>query len=366
VRIAIVIGSLGRGGSERQIVKLVRAAHPNYARVLVICLGEEGVLANEVRAVGARVVALGFNGVRMSSIGPLLRLLRVLRRERPDVVYAFLFWGYSLAVPASRLVTPSSVRVAARRSLPEYDRPAHSLLLPLRALADRFADAVVANSDAVGEGWVDANPALASKMRVIANGIEVAPEVRVRRVSGRECPTVICVANLIAYKGHQTLLEAAAVVARRTREWSLLLVGDGPERAAIEREIERLRLGDLVTVLGYRDDVDELLDEADLAVLPSYTEGLPNAVLEAMAHGLPVVATDVGGTASLVETDVGIVVPARDHTALAEALRAMLGNPERRRRAGRKGRALVDARYGVARMRDETLALFRELTRARR
>jgi L-malate glycosyltransferase len=357
-----VIGSLGRGGSERQIVNLVRAAHPDHARMFVICLGEEGVLADEVRAVGAQVVALGFNGVRMSSSGPLLRLLQVLRRERPDVVYAFLFWGYSLGLPAARLMTPSSVRVAARRSLPEYDRPAHSLLLPLRALADRFADLVLANSDAVGEAWTDANPALASKVRVIANGIDVQTKARTRK---RERPKVICVANLISYKGHQTLLEAAAVVARRTRAWSLLLVGDGPKRAAVESEIERLGLSDLVTLLGQRDDVDELLDEADLAVLPSYTEGLPNAVLEAMAHGVPVIATDVGGTASLVETGAGIVVPPRDQAALADALQAMLFDAERRRRAGREGRRLVETRYDVTRMRDETLALFRELRRAR-
>jgi glycosyltransferase involved in cell wall biosynthesis len=366
VRIAIVIGSLGRGGSERQIVNLVRASHPDHARLLVICLGEEGVLAEEVRAVGARVVALGFNGVRLSSITPLLRLLGVLRREKPDVVYAFLFWGYSLALPASRLVTPGSVRVAARRSLPEYDRPAHSLLLPLRALADRFADAVVANSEAVGEAWVNANRTLASKVRVIANGIDATPEAGSRRFSERERPTAICVANLIAYKGHETLLEAAAIVARRTREWSLLLVGDGPERPTIERKIERLELGDLVRLLGYRDDVDRLLDEADLAILPSYTEGLPNAVLEAMAHGLPVVATEVGGTASLVETGAGILVPPRDPAALAEALWTMLCDPELRRRAGQEGRAVVEARYGVARMRDETLALFHELMRARK
>ena len=365
ITIAVVIGSLGRGGSERQIVNLVRSAHPDRARFLVICLGEEGELAAEVRAVGARVVALGFDGVRASSAQPLARLVNVLKAEKPDLVYAFLFWGYSLGIPAAAVATPRSIRVAARRSLPEYDRPAHPALLPLRRVSDRFAEAVVANSDAVREAWIRSNPSLAPKLRVIPNGVEAAHDAPRARASDAP-PNVVCVANLIAYKGHRTLLDAAARVARQTRDWSLLLVGDGPERRAMERRVDRAGLGEIVKLLGRRDDVDGLLDTADLAVLPSYTEGLPNAVLEAMAHGVPVVATDVGGTRTLLETGAGIVVPPRDPGALAEALAAMLRDADRRRAAGAEGRRIVEARYSVERMRDETLLLFHELVRARR
>jgi L-malate glycosyltransferase len=366
MRIVFVIGSLGRGGSERQIVNLVRAVHPDHADALVVCLQEEGALASEVRAVGARVMALGFNGVRASALPALLRLLRVLRREKPDVVYAFLFWGYSLALPVTAIAAPRAIRIAARRSFPEFDTPAHPFLVPLRSLADRVSDAVVVNSEPVRTAWSAATPALARKIRVIPNGVAVAAPRQARgeaRVNQR--PTVICVANLIAYKGHRTLLDAAEDVSQSTRDWSLLLVGEGPERHPIEEEIRRKGLTDVITLLGRRDDVGSLLDQADIAVLPSYTEGLPNAVLEAMAHGVPVVATDVGGTSSLLATGAGVVVPPRDASALASALEAMVRDPELRARAGREGRALVAARYTVARMRDETLALFRELVSTR-
>jgi glycosyltransferase involved in cell wall biosynthesis len=367
MRIVFVIGSLGRGGSERQIVNLVRAVHPDHADALVVCLQEEGVLASEVRAAGARVMALGFNGVRASALPALFRLLRVLRREKPDVVYAFLFWGYSLALPATAIAARRAIRIAARRSFPEFDTPAHPSLVLLRSLADRVSDAVVVNSEPVRTAWSDATPALARKIRVIPNGVAVEALMRERgeaRVSLR--PTVICIANLIAYKGHRTLLDAAEEVSNSTRDWSLLLVGEGPERRLIEEEIRRRALTDVITLLGRRDDVGSLLDQADVAVLPSYTEGLPNAVLEAMAHGVPVVATDVGGTSSLLATGAGPLVPPRDASALASALEAMVRDPELRARAGREGRALIEARYTVARLRDETLALFRELVSTRR
>jgi glycosyltransferase involved in cell wall biosynthesis len=366
MKIAIVIGSLGRGGSERQIVNFVQAAHPDHADVVVVCLQEEGELAWEVRAVGARVLALGFNGVHASSLPALLSLLLILREERPDVVYAFLFWGYALALPASAIAAPWAVRVAARRSFPEFDKPAHPFLRPLRGLADRLADAVVANSGQVRTAWARAAPVLAPKIRVIPNGLPMASGAKQDRPRQNEQPVIVCVANLIAYKGHKTLLEAAEELTRRTRDWSLLLIGEGPERDWIEHEIERRRLTDVVTLLGRRTDVGSLLDRADVAVLPSYTEGLPNAVLEAMAHGVPVVATDVGGTSSLLATGAGILVPPRDANALATALRAMLQDPELRTRAGREGKTVVATRYTVGRMRDQTLSLFRELVRTRR
>jgi glycosyltransferase involved in cell wall biosynthesis len=366
IKIAIVISSLDRGGSERQIVNFVQAVHPDQADALVICLQAEGELAGEVRAVGARVLALGFDGLHASSLPSLLRLLLVLRRESPDVVYAFLFWGYALAIPATAIAAPRAVRVAARRSFPDFDTPPHPALLPLRRLADRLADAVVANSPEVRTAWARAVPRLAPKTRVISNGLPIAssPKPRVPRRGRRTL--VVCVANLIAYKGHRTLLEAAEEIALQRRDWSLLLIGEGPERVWIEQEIQRKRLTDLVTLLGRRCDVASLLDRADVAVLPSYTEGLPNAVLEAMAHGVPVVATDVGGTSSLLATGAGIVVPPRDASALARAVRTMLQDPELRARAGCEGRAMVASRYTVGLMRDQTLSLFRELVRARR
>lgn len=369
MKVALVIGSLAGGGSERQIIEFVRSAHPRHAECVVVCLGDEGPLAGEVRECGARVVSARLPRVarvtcRGAAVLGVARLVRILRRERPDVVYAFLFWGYTLALPAAAVAAPRALRVAGRRSHPDCDAPGRRGLRRARVLADRLCHGVIANSDAVAAVWTGVTPSLRSKMHVVPNGVRTINASGSPRVGAR--PVVICVANLIAYKGHATLLEAAARIAETDRRWSLLLVGDGPERAAIERGIAQRGIGDIVEVLGWRRDVDTLLARSDVVVLPSLSEGLPNAVMEGMAHGLPVAASDVGGVASLLGGGAGVVVPPGDAPALADALRGLLDDPAGRVEMGRRALALAHERYGIERMRDATLAVFEELARDRR
>jgi glycosyltransferase involved in cell wall biosynthesis len=167
------------------------------------------------------------------------------------------------------------------------------------------------------------------------------------------------VANLNAYKGHATLLGAVGQL--RPNGWSLLLVGDGPERSNLEQMIAAANLRERVSILGRRLDVHEVLDTADLVVLPSYSEGMPNAVLEAMAHGLPVVASDVGGVRSLLGSGAGIVVAPRDQKALTEALQRLIDDPSLRARMGEKGGELARGRLGVDAMRNGTLGAISDI-----
>ena len=359
MKITIVIGSLERGGAERQIVEFVRAAHPHHALVNVICLGPVGSLAPEIRSVGAKVTSIGLTGLTARSLLAPWRLGTALRRERPDVVYGFLFWGYTMALPVAAVAARWALRVEARRSQPEEDT-ARPIFRPLRLLADRLAHGVVANSAAVADATERANPALTGRVHVVTNGVSIPTEVT-RAATGTSTPTIICVANFIAYKGHETLLDALHVLADRGVAFRCLLVGDGPERVSIERLVDGLGLNGRVDILGQRDDVPELLASAHLAVLPSYTEGLPNAVLEAMAHGLPIVASDVGGVRELLGNDAGVVVTPRNAGALADGLSDLLRDGAMRSRMGSAGRSRVQSEYGIAQMRDRTLSVFRDL-----
>ncbi len=362
MKIAIVIGSLDRGGSERQVVEFVRATHPRHAECVVICLGAEGVLAPRVRETGARVLAMGID--RPRSAREVYALARRLRRERPDVVYAFLFWGYTLALPLAALVAPGALRVAARRSLPGADVPRRRAFTALRVLADASAHAVIANSVAVHDAWCARAPRLRERLHVVPNGIELpADGPGAQRAAGAPV-SIVCVANLIHYKGHDVLVEAAARIGG-DRPWRLSLVGEGPQRSSIERAVERLGLGDRVRLLGLRADVDAILRDADIAVLASRTEGLPNAVMEAMARGLPVVATDVGGVAELLGSGAGTIVAVDDPDALARALRALVEAPDLRRRQGEEGRRVIGERFSLEAMRDRTLAVIDAERRAR-
>jgi L-malate glycosyltransferase len=359
MKLALVIGSLERGGSERQIVEFVRAAHPDHAQCVVICLGDEGALADEVRAVGANVVALGARHLYEPRV--LWRLARVLRDERPDVVYAFLFWGYSVSLPLAALVVPQACRIQARRSLPEADVPRWSIFRGLRRIADRCSHGAIVNSLAVGSAIACHEPVLSGRLWVVPNGVKSTTQ-RTRPTGVRL--TIVCVANLIAYKGHATLLGALGQL--RPHGWSLLLVGEGPERSGIERMIASANLQERVFMLGRRLDVHDVLDAADLVVLPSYSEGMPNAVLEAMAHGVPVVASDVGGVRSLLGSGAGIIVAPGDDQALADALQRLLDNPSLRADMGEKGRELTRGSLGVDAMRVATLSAISDICEQRR
>jgi glycosyltransferase involved in cell wall biosynthesis len=195
------------------------------------------------------------------------------------------------------------------------------------------------------------------KVRVIPNGVEAhahrAPD---RRALPRR---VVVVANLRREKGHDVLLRAAADVVRAFPDARVELVGGGPELPALRRLADELGLERVVSFLGHREDVTSRLDAADLFVLPSRSEAFPNAMLEAMAAGLPVVASDVGGVREVVRhAATGLIVPAGDAGALASAIRRLMADPPFAHGLGDAARTEVIARYSFDRMIDQFEALY--------
>jgi glycosyltransferase involved in cell wall biosynthesis len=178
---------------------------------------------------------------------------------------------------------------------------------------------------------------------------------------------VIVVANLIGYKGHEHFLQAWATVCRQFPDAVALLAGDGPVRSEREADARRLNLESNVRFLGIRRDVPALLTVADLLVHPSTQEGFCNALIEAMAASLPVVATDVGGNReAVIEGETGLLVPPGDADRLAAATLAVLEQPDRGRAWGREGRRRVAERFQRGRMLPEYEALYDDLlSRAR-
>ena len=177
---------------------------------------------------------------------------------------------------------------------------------------------------------------------------------------------MLFVGRLAEQKRVDVLLEAFARLAGRRPDVALRLAGDGPERAALERRAARLGLAGRVEWLGARDDVPALLAEATVLALPSSGEGVPNVALEAMAAGVPVVATDIPGTRDVVADGAeGLLVPAGDAPALAGALERVLGDPALRERLGQAGRARAEGDLDLARVAAEHVALFEGLLRER-
>jgi glycosyltransferase involved in cell wall biosynthesis len=173
---------------------------------------------------------------------------------------------------------------------------------------------------------------------------------------------VAVIGNLWPVKGHRLLLEAVALLPAELREVHFVYAGDGPEREPLARRIEELGLSGRVHLLGHRLDVPALLARSEAACLCSSAEGLSNALMEAMAAGLPVVATRVGGNPELVqEGETGFLVPAGDARAMARSLARLLSRPAEARAMGARGRAFAQAQLSLERMAEANAALYRRV-----
>ncbi|HEU4928899.1 MAG TPA: glycosyltransferase family 4 protein, partial [Candidatus Krumholzibacteria bacterium] len=209
-------------------------------------------------------------------------------------------------------------------------------------------------------------------VRVIYNGVDTiafrsaTPVERsvTRRALGLADDDVVLIAvgSLKPIKGVDVLLHAMAPLVRKQPRLRLVVVGDGPDRSALESLARELSMADRVSFLGLRADVDVVLRAADALVLPSRTEALPTVLLEAMASGLPVVATRVGGVPEIVEEGrSGLMVPPEDASALGSVLARVATDATLRRSLGERGRAVVESRFRVETMCENRMAYFEEL-----
>jgi glycosyltransferase involved in cell wall biosynthesis len=240
----------------------------------------------------------------------------------------------------------------------------------------RRADAVIAPSPAIEAELIAAGFA-AERLVRLDSGVPI-PEARTaaRRMQAREVigdsnpalsldettPLAVYAGRLHAAKGLTHLIDAWSRVVRRQRDARLWLVGEGPEHAVLERQIHALRLAGRVALVGSFDNMEDLLLAADVFVLPSFEEGLSIALLEAMAIGLPVIASDIPGNRRVVQDGVnGLLVRAGDSSALADAIERVFGGPAWAAGLGAVARQSVQEHYSLDRMIEEHLNLFRRL-----
>jgi glycosyltransferase involved in cell wall biosynthesis len=363
-RLLIVITLAEVGGAQSYVASLLPALRDDFD-VLVAAYGD-GPLRTAARAAGVRFVPLRHVRRPLSPSEDLrgfLELLRLLRRERPAVLHA----NSSKAGILGRLAATVAGVPVRVFTVHGWAFRAHSGAAALLYLwADRLLAPVTAMTICVAQSDLDAGlrarTCRPGRATVIRNG--VALDAPATRRSGGGPLRVVSVARLRAPKDVLTLVRAVALLPPGGVR--ALVVGDGPERSELSAEIGRLGLDGAVDLAGERDDVAELLAAADVFVLPSRSEGLPMSVLEAMAAGLPVVASAVGGVPELVEDgETGILVPPGRPDALAAALGGLAADPALRARLGAAGRRRAEARFGIEACRRAHVQLYRELLEAR-
>jgi glycosyltransferase involved in cell wall biosynthesis len=352
VPVSLVITELDVGGAEKALVNLATRLDRTRWRPSVIALGPEAALAQPIRESGLAVDCLGVDPRR--PVVAIRRLASTLRRQDPALVQSFLFHANVAARIAALGAGRRRPWVLGGLRVAERQKRWHLMLDRMTA---RLATGAVCVSEGVRRfsrevgGWPD------DRLTVIPNGIDVTlfdaadplPRASLEIPSGSFL--ALYVGRLNVQKGLPILLDAFEQVidARPDHDWHLALAGDGPERDRLQDRVEgSSRLRGRVRLLGPRSDVPALLKAADLLVLPSFWEGMPNVVLEAMASRRAVVATRVEGSEDLVHPgETGWLVPPGDSAALVRTLLDAASDRDRLRHFGEAGRARVESAFTI-------------------
>lgn len=343
--VCILLTSFDRGGTERQMTELICRLDPARFLVHVACFRQQGPWAGRVAAHAASISEFPIRSLKplslMRTIGSLARWLRA---RNIAVLHTCDLYANIVGLPAGALARVP-VRLGSRRGIVSpVSTPG---ILTLQRLAYAAAHRVVANS-AAAAAQLRREGVAGGRITVVPNGIELDAFITRPRGAGKVVTTV---ANLRRGKGHDVLLRAAVAVLRPHPDARFRLVGDGPLRATLEEDARTLGIRDRVDFLGHRDDVPALLGSSDLFAFPSLMEAFPNGVMEAMAAGLPIVATDVGGIPELIDHGRnGWLVPPGDSSALAEGIVRLLGRRDLAEACGRAARETIAATYSFDRM----------------
>ncbi len=359
IRIVYVIATLDRGGTETQLVKVATGLRRPPFRPRVIALTRGGDLQAELLASHVSVEILGKR--HKLDIDIFVRLYRRLKALAPHIVHTWLFTANSYG-RAAGVLARVPVLIASERSLDPWKNPLHHLV---DGTLGAFTQCIVVNAHAVRERVGNLHPFLGRKTTVIYNGVPAlkpaiqAATMRDRLGIPRDARVLVSMGRLSPEKGFADLLYAFRIVSEKMDDAYLLIVGRGEEGQRLEALCSRLGLGERVRFLGEQSCVPDILRAADLFVLASIYEGLPNTVLEAMQVGVPVVATAVGGVPeALQEGEAGVLVPPGSQSELAVRILWLLERPAQRKRFVSQAKEWLGAQFGLTRMIGEYERLY--------
>jgi glycosyltransferase involved in cell wall biosynthesis len=342
--------TLSLGGTEGQFAEVACRLDRSRWDLHVACVRAEGPLRARLEGAGLQPWSLGPSSFRSPGLAvAILRLAAYLRRYAVRLVHCFDFYSNIVGVPAARLARTPAV-IASQRDMGDLrsraDQFIHSMALAL-------ATHILVNSEAIAVRLSHTRLARQKRLGVVPNGVDLARfEPAPPPPSRGEVTTVATLANLRPEKGLVQLIEAAAIVTRKVPRARFVIWGDGPLRTDLEARIRTLGLTGSVELRGATREPAQVLKQCQIFVLASLSEACSNVILEAMATGLPVVGTRVGGTPDLVDDHrTGLLVSPDNASALAEAILCLIEAPAMATEMGAKGRARALSEFGMDRMR---------------
>lgn len=352
-RLLYLVGQLSLGGLERQLFYLVRSMDRQYYKPIVAIWGNSfnDHYAQELRVLDVPVVHLGESPSRWAKLRALCSLVHTVK---PEVIHSYTFYTNIAAWWAAR--STGAIPIGSVRNNFLLDRRETGKVFG--RLCGRWPAAQIFNSTTAEQNAMQTTTFFRARRRyIVKNGVDLG------RFSPQPHPErgyILAVGNLYARKRWDRLIRAVALLASKGLSPEVVHVGSGPLRAELEEMTRKEQVEHLFRFLGARHDIPDLLANATFLAHTAEDEGCPNVIMEAMACGRAVVATEAGDAPYLIDNGkTGYVVPREDKVTLTNRIAALLADPELCRRMGDAGRKKAEQAFGIDRLRAETFAIYR-------
>ncbi len=364
LRIAHIISALGHGGMENSVSRLALAQKELGHNVYVICIRDTGPTADILQAGGVPVYLSHFR-TRLDP-GSLWRLSRLLRSLHVNVVQTHNYRPNVSGTLAAKMAHIPAI-FSTIRTVNRWDTRRQFWMDRIMTLRK---DGIICVSREVRDRHLEKIKWCPWKYHIIHNGIDPIPFQGTQKAKylyeryglGENDSHIVSIARLMKIKAHSTLLRAYARVVKKKKNTRMLLIGDGPLRKDLERDSEKLGLTNYVRFLGHQHNVAEWLSIACISVLSTHIEGFSLTVLESMAAGVPVIATDVGGNREAIQDGVtGFLTPHGDANAITGNILNLLNDPDLRHAIGERAKKVVQKSFTIEATARKTVDLYRTI-----
>lgn len=364
IRVCYVIGQLGKGGAEKQLYELVKGLDRDKFTPFVISLSQGGWWSNEIKKLNIDFIEL--ERKKSKDIGRLFRLAKIMKDIRPDIAHTFLL-SANVYGRAAAILNRVPVIIGSERSAAEAGRDKNLKTIYLDKFFAMFSHGVICNSSRGADNLVNKWSIDAKKVFTVHNGIDVnhlkkGPLAKINKVPGETC--IGAVGRLYSPKNYKLFIDMAKIVLDNAlgENIKFLIVGGGPLLDELTKYCRTLGVEPYFSFAGEMHDPSGALETMDIYVNTSGHEGLSNAIMEAMAAELPVVATDAGGNNELViHGKTGLICPPNDARCLAGRVLGLIEDKDNAKKMGKSGQKRMVGEFGIDKMVKETEEIYLKL-----